>query len=171
MASSAGQTPLTEFLKHGAAGASGTVTEPFAIQAKFPTPFIQVNYASGCTLAEAFYQSVTGPYQLLIVGDPLAQPWRRNFTITDLGLNADAPLSGTVTIQPKTESADDISPAVWELYVDGQAVAAVKATDPLPWDSKQHGDGEHVLSIIARGNDRVQTIARSLMTVNVRNAE
>ena len=25
----------------------------------------------GCTLAEAFYQSVLAPYQLLVVGDPL----------------------------------------------------------------------------------------------------
>lgn len=70
-----GQTPLTEFLRRGAAGASGTVVEPYAIQAKFPDPFIQVHYARGASLAEAFYQSVTGPYQLLIVGDPLCRPW------------------------------------------------------------------------------------------------
>jgi len=71
----AGQTPLTEFLRHGAAGASGTVVEPLAIQAKFPDPFIQVHYVRGASLAEAFYQSVAGPYQLLIVGDPLCRPW------------------------------------------------------------------------------------------------
>jgi hypothetical protein len=70
-----GQTPLTEFLRHGAAGASGTVAEPYAIQAKFPDPFIQVHYVRGASLAEAFYQSVAGPYQLLIVGDPLCRPW------------------------------------------------------------------------------------------------
>ena len=48
-------------------------TEPFAIQAKFPTAFIQAFYVEGCSLAEAFYQSVTGPYQLLIIGDPLCR--------------------------------------------------------------------------------------------------
>ncbi|MBN1395944.1 MAG: hypothetical protein JW959_13060, partial [Pirellulales bacterium] len=52
------QAPLSEFLRHGAAGASGTVTEPFAIPQKFPSPMVQVHYARGCTLAEAFYQSV-----------------------------------------------------------------------------------------------------------------
>ena len=171
MASSAGQTPLTEFLKHGAAGASGTVTEPYAIQAKFPSPFVHVHYVSGCTLVEAFYQSVTGPYQLLIVGDPLAQPWRRNFSMANMGVNADTPLSGTVTIQPETESTEEISPAVWELYVDGQVVAAVKAADPLRWDTGRHGNGKHVLTVIARGNDRVQSIARSVLTVTVANAE
>ena len=36
--SGATQTPLSEFLRFGAAGSSGTVVEPFAIQAKFPHP-------------------------------------------------------------------------------------------------------------------------------------
>ena len=36
MSAGAGQTPFSEFLRYGAAGASGTVTEPYAIAAKFP---------------------------------------------------------------------------------------------------------------------------------------
>lgn len=75
MAPGSGQTKLTEALKMGAAGSSGTVTEPFALQFKFPDPYLFVHYASGCCLAEAFYQSITGPYQLLIVGDPICQPF------------------------------------------------------------------------------------------------
>ena len=75
MLENAGQTPLTEFLRHGAALSSGTVTEPYAIAAKFPLPFLHVYYAQGCSAAEAFYQSLSGPYQLLIVGDPLCAPW------------------------------------------------------------------------------------------------
>ncbi len=70
-----GQTKLTEFLKAGAAGSSGTVTEPYSMQAKFPDPQLYVHYARGLSLAEAFYASVTGPYQLLIIGDPLCQPF------------------------------------------------------------------------------------------------
>lgn len=42
---SAGQTPLSAFLRAGAAGSSGTVIEPYADQAKFPHPSIQVHYA------------------------------------------------------------------------------------------------------------------------------
>lgn len=170
MTKGAGQTPLTEFLKQGAAGSSGTVTEPFAIQAKFPSPFIHVHYASGCTLAESFYQSVTGPYQLLIVGDPLAQPWRRKFTLSVEGLAKDAPVSGDMTLQPKTNSPDGISPAEFELFVDGLRVASLKPTEPLRWDTRKHTDGEHVLTVLARGNDVVQTIARVSCTVTVRNA-
>ncbi len=62
-----GQTKLTEYLAHGAAGSSGAVEEPYSLQQKFPLPFIHETYARGATLAEAFYQSVLGPYQLLIV--------------------------------------------------------------------------------------------------------
>ncbi len=69
------QTKLTEFIKAGAAGSSGTVTEPYSIQQKFPLPQMYVHYASGASLAEAFYMNVTGPYQLLIVGDPLCRPF------------------------------------------------------------------------------------------------
>ena len=34
----AGQTPLSEFLRAGAAGSSGTIIEPYALQPKFPHP-------------------------------------------------------------------------------------------------------------------------------------
>lgn len=69
------QTKLTEFIKNGAAGSSGAVTEPYALQDKFPLPLMYVHYARGASLAEAFYSSVSGPYQLLIVGDPVCQPF------------------------------------------------------------------------------------------------
>ena len=70
-----GQVPITDFIRFGAAGTSGTVTEPNATWQKFPTPFLFVHYAAGCSLAEAFYQSVSGPFQLLIIGDPLCRPY------------------------------------------------------------------------------------------------
>lgn len=75
MSDPGGHTKLTELIKGGAAGSSGTVVEPYALQEKFPHPQMYVHYARGSSLVEAFYQSVTGPYQLLIVGDPLCQPF------------------------------------------------------------------------------------------------
>lgn len=74
MTGGGGQTTLSEMIRAGAAGSSGTVTEPYALQEKFPHAQMYVAYARGASLAEAFYSYVTGPYQLLIVGDPLCQP-------------------------------------------------------------------------------------------------
>lgn len=71
------QTKLTEFLHAGAAMSSGTVAEPYAIPMKFPAPAMHAFYAQGLSAIEAFYLSVFSPYQLLIVGDPLTQPFAR----------------------------------------------------------------------------------------------
>ena len=79
-------------------------------------------------------------------------------------------LSGEVLLQPKTDSADGISPSEFELYVDGRLIRAWPPTDSLTWDTRKHADGEHVLTLHARGNDAVQTIARSRIMVTVRNA-
>jgi tetratricopeptide (TPR) repeat protein len=68
-------TKITEFLLAGAAMSSGAVAEPYSLQFKFPMPMLYGYYARGLSAIEAFYQSVTSPYQLLIVGDPLAQPF------------------------------------------------------------------------------------------------
>ncbi|HBE69019.1 MAG TPA: hypothetical protein DDW52_12795 [Planctomycetaceae bacterium] len=75
MMASSSQTKLSRFLEAGAAGSSGTVTEPYSLQPKFPHPQMYVHYAQGASLAEAFYLGVTSPYQLLIVGDPLCKPF------------------------------------------------------------------------------------------------
>ena len=169
MTKGSGQTPLTEFLRHGAAGSSGTVTEPFAIQAKFPNAFLHVHYASGCSLAEAFYQSVTGPYQLLIVGDPLCAPWRKTLTVTVEGLPADKPLQGKVTLSPKADSPDGLRANEFSLYVDGLRVETIATGREFTLDTTRFADGSHTITILARGNDLIETIGRWTALVTVRN--
>ena len=167
MTKGAGQTPLTEFLRHGAAGASGTVTEPYAIQAKFPNPFIHVHYASGVTLAESFYLSVTGPYQLLVVGDPLCNPWRRELKIT-AQLPQDPFLRGTITLNPIVESAG-IKPARVEAFVDGKLLRRIQPGEPFELDTKSLDEGPHRLTLLAFGSDLVETIGRWSTRFEVRN--
>lgn len=75
---SGSQTKLTAFLAAGAAMSSGAVAEPYSLQYKFPTPMLYGYYARGLSAIESFYQSVASPYQLLIVGDPLAQPFAKS---------------------------------------------------------------------------------------------
>lgn len=104
MTPGAGQTKLSAFLRGGAAGSSGTVTEPYAIQAKFPHPMIQAHYAEGATLAEAFYLSVLGPYQLLIVGDPLCKPFLTAPEFDVEGLSSGDELIGAMKLKLKLRS-------------------------------------------------------------------
>ena len=69
------QTSLLAFIHGGAAGSYGTVTEPTANAAKFPSPQNYFFQSRGFSLAECYYQSLDIPYQGLIVGEPLAAPF------------------------------------------------------------------------------------------------
>lgn len=166
-----GQTPLVEFIRNGAAGASGTVSEPYAIQAKFPTPFIHSFYAQGATLGEAFYQSVTGPYQLLIVGDSLCKPWGRRLVIKADGLSVGDTLKGTVKISPKATSPDHVEAGIFELYVDGKRALMVKNGGSFEFDTRTVPDGAHDLTIVANATDSVASQSRLSVPVMVHNAD
>ena len=151
------QTKLTEFLRYGAAGASGAVVEPFSLQTKFPVPLLHVYYADGSSLAEAFYQSVEAPYQLLIVGDPLARPYAH---FAEVGLSIpdpDTPWSGVVTLQPKVVPAKDRPVAQLELWVDGQLLAYAQPGQPFTWDTRSMDDGFHELRLVAQEADPIET--------------
>ena len=115
-----GQTLLSEFIRSGAAGAAGTVTEPYNTPVKFPTAFLHVFYASGCSLGEAFYQSVRAPYQQLLVGDPLCQPWARAPQVTVAGLKEGEMVGESRVLMPAVARGAGVPPAIrFELYVDG----------------------------------------------------
>ena len=142
------QTPLSELIRAGASGASGTVAEPLAVAAKFPLPSLHVHYRRGCSLAESFYQSLAAPYQLLVVGDPLCQPWAdrpglriagwptagdgslqpgtiSTFGFEELGIpveepNATPPDEDGLAITPSVTTSATAGVAYWELFVDGQ---------------------------------------------------
>ncbi|MCD6360992.1 MAG: hypothetical protein J7M38_09010 [Armatimonadetes bacterium] len=153
----ASQTPITHFIRHGAAGSSGTVTEPYAIQAKFPDPFLHVHYARGCTLAEAFYQSVRGPYQLLIIGDPLCRPWARPPEIVIEGISEGQAITGTVNISAHTN--DERPVKQWELYGDGLLLGRAPALQNMSLDLSGLSDGWHELRVVAVLDDLIETQA------------
>ncbi|HVT26802.1 MAG TPA: hypothetical protein VHE81_02180 [Lacipirellulaceae bacterium] len=161
----AGQTPLTEFLRHGAAGASGTVVEPYNIQAKFPLASIQLHYVRGCSLAEAVYQSVSGPYQLLIVGDPLCQPWASIPTIFVAGVKPWSKVKGSLTLRPSGTN----SVGVFELFVDGRLTEIATAGKPLALDTTKLLDGYHELRVVGYRSDPIETQGRSIVPIIVAN--
>lgn len=162
------QTSLAEFLQYGAAGSSGTVEEPMALAEKFPHASLHVHYARGCTLAEAFYQSVTGPYQLLIVGDPLARPWARIARVGVRGMKSGDTLQGKVSLQPYL-AEDDFPAARFELFVDGRRHAVAAPEAPLELDTTQLADGFHELRVVSIENSPIETQSRSGLTCIVDN--
>lgn len=185
LAADAGQTSLAEFLRHGAAGASGTVTEPYAIQAKFPTPYIQVAYASGLTLGEAFYQSVTGPYQLLIVGDPLCRPFATPLELKVDGVPADGEARGKLRLtpalqvaaaapgaaDPKPGAANGVPPPaiLFELFVDGKSRGIGPPGFLFDLDTTKLPDGPHELVFVGLRGVPLPQVGRFTQTIVVRN--
>ncbi len=165
MREGAGQTPLSEFIRAGAAGASGTVAEPYALQQKFPNPFLHVHYARGCTLAEAFYQSITGPYQLLIVGDPLCRPWATLSTVTAEGAEPNATVKGRLTLQPG--AAREV--AHYEFFVDGRRMATCRPGGALDLDTTRLCDGYHEFRIVAVFAGPMETQGRMILPLSVDN--
>ena len=165
------QTPLTVFLRHGAAAASGTVIEPMSIIKKFPHPMLHVHYARGCSLAEAFYQSVRGPYQLLIVGDPLCQPWARVPEVHIEGLAADATIKGAIKLSPTVTGPWRDQIHHYEYFLDGKRIAVMHPGDTWTFDSRRFADGYHELSVVAVNTTAIQTQGRTILPLSIANTE
>ncbi len=164
----ASQTPLTEFLRYGAAGSTGTVVEPYNFPHKFPSPAMHVHYTRGCTLAESVYQSVRGPYQLLLVGDPLCRPWAVVPEIKISGLHAGQTIQGVIDIEPTgTVRGSDLKR--FELFVDGRRVAACGPGERLRFDSQTVADGFHTLRVVGIESSPIETQGRTSVDVQVAN--
>lgn len=166
---SMGQTPLSAFLRAGAAGACGTVFEPLALQAKFPLPSLFIHYARGCSLAESFYQSVSGPYMLLVVGDPLCQPFAVPPKVAVAGIKAGQTVSGMLAIDATATTVPLRRVGKMELYVDGRLVARFEPGRAAQLDTAKLLDGYHELRVVAVSADAIETRGRLILPVIVNN--
>ena len=163
------QTKLTEFLAHGAAGASGAVVEPYAIQAKFPHPMIHVHYARGCSLGEAFYQSVHGPYHLLIVGDALCQPWATKPYLKIGGITPGGTIKGRLKISLDA-SESQVPIAGLTMFVDGVPVHRMPLNKKtISFDTSGMTDGYHEIRFVAVANNRIETVGSTIVPVLINN--
>ncbi|HJN15146.1 MAG TPA: hypothetical protein QGH10_06645, partial [Armatimonadota bacterium] len=159
------QTLLSELMRHGAAGACGTVKEPYNTPTKFPTPFMHVFYASGCSLGEAFYQSVKAPYQQLLVGDPLCQPWATAPVVSVKGLQPGATVKGTRRLTATAEGDQPV--ARYELFVDGVRRQTCLPGERIVLDARELADGEHEARVVAIAGP-VETQGRAIIPFRVR---
>lgn len=163
------QTRVSEYLRLGAAGASGTVIEPFAIKEKFPSPQLHVHYARGCSLAESFYQSVSGPFQLLIVGDPLCQPFAHIPKVTVEGVSDGAFVSGDLEIAPAAAMAPGRTVGRFELFIDGVRRDSREPGQHFILDTTTLGDGYHELRMVAVDASPIAIQGRWIGNVIVKN--
>jgi hypothetical protein len=164
-----GQTKLGELVRNGAAGASGTVFEPYAVQFKFPVPAMHVHYAAGCSLAEAFYQSLAGPYQTYVVGDPLCRPFARFASVTP-AVPA-GPLAGKVQVPVTVAASEGTTVGHLEWFVDGRLVGEAKPGEPFAFDTTTVEDGEHDVRVIAVEAGPVATRSDAVVPIVVANGK
>src|SRR5882672_9130409 len=114
-----GQLKLLEFLTAGASGSFGTVVEPCSYLEKFPSPQNYFYQSRGFSLAECYYQSLTNPYQGLLVGEPLTAPFAQPAS-GSWGLPANAALSGTTNLFVQFNPGDIQHPLQQiDLFLDG----------------------------------------------------
>lgn len=136
--SNSSQTKLTEILHAGAAISCGAVAEPYSLPPKFPTAMMYPFYYEGVTAIEAFYLTLQSPYQMLIVGDPLCQPFSRapnDFVSmkpipsptteesdedTDESTTTDTPPAVAMRWQTLPESPMSTPTAATEIYLEGK---------------------------------------------------
>ncbi len=163
-----GQTKLNEFLRYGAAGSSGTVTEPYTIPQKFPSPMIHVHYARGCSLAESFYQSINGPFQTLIVGDALCQPFAIAPQVKVDGIAPMDTVSGIKRIRFDKENSP-VRVAGMEMFIDGTLRRRDRSMEPIEFDTSLLSDGYHEIRIVFIAANQISTTSRVVLPVVIDN--
>ena len=124
-------TTLMTFINSGASGSYGTVTEPSPVPEKFPDPRTYFYQARGFSLAECYYQSIFEPYQGLIVGEPLAAPFRRNAMGHWLGTTSNSVLSGIRPLTLQWAASDARRPVQQvDLFLDGKYLCTLTNATP-----------------------------------------
>ena len=102
----------------------GAVQEPCNYSGKFPHARLHAHYLQGTSLGEAAFASLSFlPFQMLLYGDPLTQPFAMIPQVEVQGVPT-APVSGSVTITPQAVSpAPGTAIAHIDVFVDDTWVA------------------------------------------------
>lgn len=159
------QTSLLAFLEAGAAGSYGTVTEPTTSLQKFPNLQNYFYQARGFNLAESYYQSLSVPYQGLIVAEPLAAPFARAARGQWRNVSSNAVLSGTVTLGVEfTGMAEDHFLYQIDLFVDGKYFRTLTNLAPQAGNQLTVTVNGYPVTYTVSGNASLDSVARGLAT-------
>ncbi len=141
------QTKLTEFLRQGASGSSGAVAEPYSFHQKFPLPLMHYYYALGYSLAESWYQAVASPYQNILIGDPLTNPFVDPIPFEFQVTPSVQPWQGDVKV--RFTSTETMRIDRFEIWIDGKLQATLEPDQDHTLDSRTLADGYHELHLAA----------------------
>ena len=139
------QTKLSAWIRAGTTASAGTVTEPFSAWTKFPSARFFVHYVAGCSLIESFFQSIRCPLQILLVGEPLTQPWASTAEVILHGLEKPT-VSGVVTVRAVVKAEPGEHYGKFMFLLDGRVVGRRQT---LTFDTSKVKDGVHSLRAIA----------------------
>ena len=128
---SVGHTTAMDFINNGATASYGTIVEPCAYPDKFPVAQNYFFQSRGFSIGECYYQSVTNPYQGIMVGEPLAAPFALAATGNWIGLPDGAVLAGTTNLSVQFAS-DSLTRPVQQvdLFLDGLWLNTVSNIPP-----------------------------------------
>ncbi len=166
------QTKLTELLHAGAAMSSGAVAEPYSLQFKFPLPIMHAYYAEGISAVEAFYLSVTSPYQLLIVGEPICQPFARPpAEMVRIGLADDS--GNRVSIERESLGLGIEGPPTREMqiYVEGKLIKASRPRKRIQMNLPDELSGSVNLRVVLVGHDPTEPRLGYSETLDLRGSD
>lgn len=174
------QTPATAWLRAGADGSSGAMAEPYVISSKFPHAHIHTHLRAGASLAEAFWQSINYPAEIICLGDPLLQPHADFPVVTLTAPTAGASASGALAINATAAptGSKSLEPDL-DLFVDGrritvglagETVAATRTVGGFSLNTATIADGWHELRVVAYNNDSVRTQGEAVTTIHVNNS-
>ncbi|MFC1498984.1 TIGR03790 family protein [Verrucomicrobiota bacterium] len=163
---SSNQTKLSVWVESGATASAGTVTEPFAAWIKFPSAMFFVHYASGCTMIESFYQSISCPLEIFLAGDPLARPWESKAELVLHGLKNER-ISGKITLSADVESKEKHYYGKFVYLLNGRVVGTNKI---LELDTAALENGEHILRVVGYRTGMVRDQVFEERKIEIRNS-
>lgn len=156
------QTTLLAFLCAGASGSYGTVVEPCAHKEKFPSPMVFFYQARGFSLAEAYYQSVSHPYQGLMVGEPLTSPFSMPVSGDWLGLTEGTTIQGNANLSLSFISDQNRPIQQVDLFVDGMFYRTLTNVPPQSGNMVRVNAAGRIISYRVPSGATLQTVASGL---------
>lgn len=148
------QMKASAWIKAGATITAGTVTEPMSIWTKFPSASFYIHYSAGCTALESLYQSIRCPLQILLLGEPLAQPWAPQIEASlEMTINENSGVPDKVHMQVKSKKA-----LLFKRYcfmIDDRIVQDGNSS-VFTVDSTKLQSGKHTIRAIAYSNGLIR---------------